>query len=151
MDHRVARLKNPDECEQFARNVAARDAELARQARRRGVELRAEMHRIQSDVQTEILRAVYAYEEVLAARHGKRLTATKTWQLVRKQGALGAAETIVNRDTEPEVLNAIFAALAGLDMLDFAYESVVCRYPQFFKPSTVELARRHLQDFHAFR
>jgi len=151
MDHRIARLKSPDECEQFAKNVAGRDVALARQARRRAVELKAAMHGIESDVQTEALRAVYAYEEVLAARHHKKLPATRTWQLIRKQGVLGALEAIVERDTEPDVLNAVFTALAEMDMLDFAFESVVLRYPHLFKPLTVERARLHLQDFNAFR
>jgi len=34
MDERVARLKTPEECEQFALNVQARLPELARAARR---------------------------------------------------------------------------------------------------------------------
>jgi hypothetical protein len=41
MDERIARLKTADECEQFALNVQDRLPELARDARRRGVELRA--------------------------------------------------------------------------------------------------------------
>lgn len=151
MDHRIARLKNPEECERFARNVAPRDAELARQARRRAVELKAEMHGAGSEAETDVLRAVHAYEEVLSAQHGKRLPATKTWLLVKKHGALEAAEIIVNRDVSLEMLDALFASLAGMEMLDFAFESVVLRHPHLFKPHTVERARQHLQDFNAFR
>jgi hypothetical protein len=152
MDHRIARLKNPEECEQFARNVAPRDAELARQARRRAVELKAEMHGAASEIETAILRAVHAYEEVLTTTHGgKKLSATKTWGLVKKHGPVGAVEVIVNRDTSPEVLNPLFMALVEMDMLDFAFESVVLHHPHLFKPHTVERARQHLQDFNAFR
>ena len=43
MDERVARLKSPEDCEQFAKNVEERGKpELALQARRRALELRAE-------------------------------------------------------------------------------------------------------------
>lgn len=152
MDHRIARLKNPEECEQFARNVAPRDAELARQARRRAVELKAEMHGAASEIETAILRAVHAYEEVLTASHGgKSLSASKTWRLVKQHGPVETAEIIVNRDTSPEVLNPLFAALADMDMLDYAFESVILHHPHLFKPHTVERARQHLQDFKAFR
>jgi hypothetical protein len=102
-------------------------------------------------VEVEALRAVYAYEEVLAGRHGKRLPASKTWQLIRRHGVLETVEIIVNRDTQPEVFTAVFAALAEMDMLDYAFESVVLRYPHIFKPHTVQRAREHLQDFNAFR
>ncbi len=43
MDERVARLKSPEDCEQFAKNVEERGKpELALQACRRALELRAE-------------------------------------------------------------------------------------------------------------
>ena len=41
MDERVARLETPEECEQFAINVADRLPDLALAARWRAVELRA--------------------------------------------------------------------------------------------------------------
>ncbi len=47
MDKRVAQLKTPDECEQFALNVQAHEPDLARAARRRAVELQAQAARRQ--------------------------------------------------------------------------------------------------------
>lgn len=44
MDERVARLTTPEECEQFAQSVEAQSPELALEARRRAVELRAAKH-----------------------------------------------------------------------------------------------------------
>ena len=60
MDERVARLRTPEECEQFIINVRARLPELAQAARRRSVELRAAEHRAESAAEREALAAVYA-------------------------------------------------------------------------------------------
>ena len=58
MDERVARLKTPEECEQFAINVSKRLPDLAKAAMRRAVELRAALHGASSDVEREALEAV---------------------------------------------------------------------------------------------
>ena len=77
MDERVARLKTPDECEQFALNVQARLPDLARAARRRAVELRAAAHGATSAAEREALEAVYAYERVLSQKRGKKIRASR--------------------------------------------------------------------------
>lgn len=41
-------------------------------ARRKAVELRAAKHNAKSDAEKEALQAVYAYEEVLSKKHGRR-------------------------------------------------------------------------------
>ena len=58
MDERVARLKTPEEYEQYAINVSKRLPDLAKAARRRAVELRAALHGASSDVEREALEAV---------------------------------------------------------------------------------------------
>jgi hypothetical protein len=73
VDERIAKLKTPEECEQFAINVEARGLkDLAMSARRRAVELRAAAHNATSVAEREALEAVYAYERVLWNTRAKR-------------------------------------------------------------------------------
>src|SRR5688500_10743167 len=100
MDERVARLKTPEDCEQFALNVQARLPDLARDARRRAVELRAASHGVTAAVEREALAAVYAYERVLSERRGKKVRASRTWQMIERHGIIEAVERAVNRDSD---------------------------------------------------
>src|SRR5438132_10000558 len=98
MDERVTRLKTPEECEQFIINVQARLPELAQQARRRAVELRAAAHGATRAVEKAALQAVYAYEQTLLRKHnGKKVGASRTWQMIKRRGILEAVERAVNR------------------------------------------------------
>lgn len=96
-DVRVTRLKTPAECEQFAINVATRLPELARAAKRRAVELRAAEHGASSDAEREALAAVYAYERALSEKRGKTIRASRTWQMIKNHGIIGAVERAVDR------------------------------------------------------
>ncbi len=125
MDERVARLKTPDECEQFALNVQARLPELARAARRRAVELRAGSHGAVSAAEREALEAVYAYERVLSMKRGKKIRASRTWQMIERHGIIGAVERAVSRSAE----TAGYTALVEMGMQDFSFEAVVVRHP----------------------
>ena len=81
MDERVARLKTPEECERFAKNAIERNRrDLADEARKRAVELRAMAYGAKSEAERECLEAIYAYEEVLTSRNGRRTHASRTWQ-----------------------------------------------------------------------
>jgi hypothetical protein len=62
-DPRITRLKTPEDCEQFAKNVEAEHPELAKLARRRAVELRALKYGATTDVEREALQCIYAFEE----------------------------------------------------------------------------------------
>lgn len=145
MDEKVTRLKTPDECEKFAANVKAKYPNLAIQAQRRAVELRASNHGAVSTAEEEALQAVYAYEETLSRKNGKRTRATRTWQMIERHGILPAVERVVNRDAE----TVGFTALAEMDMMDFTFESVILRHPQHFSNEVVEKSRRRLADFEA--
>ena len=78
MDSTVARLATPEECEQYAKNVRERHPELAQQARRRAIELRAAAHGAETEAEADALRVLYAYEEALFVKHGKRVKAAYT-------------------------------------------------------------------------
>lgn len=100
MDERVLKLKTPEQCETFAENAIRRGRlDLANQARKRAVELRAAEHGSTSDIEKECLQAIYANEETLTRKNGRRTRATRTWQMIERHGILAAVERAVNRGT----------------------------------------------------
>lgn len=134
MDPRVAKLKTPSECEIFAKNARDRgEPALADLARRRAVELRAGSHKAASEVERECLQAVYAYEEVLSAQRGRRQSASRTWQMIRRHGILPAVERVVTRRTE----TSGYTALIKMGLKDLAFESVVLRHREHFSAEAV--------------
>ena len=67
MHELVLRIKDPELCYVFARNATDRGhPELALQAYRRAVDLRAEQHDTASEAERSALRAIYADEEALS-------------------------------------------------------------------------------------
>jgi len=143
MDERVARLKTPEECEQFAINVQNRLPELAQAARRRGVELRAALHGATTTAEREALQAVYAYERVLCEKHGKTVRASRTWQMIKRHGIITAVERAVNRKD----VTSGYTALVEMGMPDFAFEAVVCRHPSVFSAEALKRSRERLEEW----
>lgn len=144
MDERVARLKSPEDCEQFAKNVEERGKpELALQARRRALELRAEQRGAETKVEQEALQAIYAYEEVLTRKNGRRTSASRTWQMIKRHGILPTIERAVNRNTDASG----YTALVEMGMQDLAFEAIVLRYPKEFTPETVQRANHRLEGW----
>jgi hypothetical protein len=140
MDDRVKRLKTPAECEKFAKNAKAKGYEdLALQARQRAVELRAAAYGgATSDAERECVAAIYAYEEILFGKHGKRVRANHTWKAIKNKGSiLLAIDAIVDRPDG----TAGFAALQEIGLQNYAFEAVVLRHPQLFSESAVERSR----------
>jgi len=141
MDERVQRFKTPEECERFARNVIDKYPNLAQEARRRSVELRASAHGALTAVEAEALKAVYAYEEVLTAKHGRRIRASRTWPMIERRGIIGAVEEIVKRRKE----TTGYLALVGMGLQDLAFEAVVLRYPESFSKEAIERSTQRLK------
>lgn len=138
VDERVARLKSPDDCASFATNAQERNRpDLANEARKRAVELRAEAYGAKTQVERECLEAVYAYEEVLTAKNGRKTRASITWHMIRKYGVLGAVERAVIRGAEIPY----HAALLEMGLQDHAFEAVVARHPELFSAQTVQCSR----------
>jgi hypothetical protein len=117
-----------------------RDPELAAQARRRAVELRAALHRAQSVAEQEALKAIYAYEEILSVKRGRRTPASRTWQMVKRHGIIGAVERAVNRTTDASG----YTALAEIGMLDLSFEAVILRHPDSFSANALARAKERL-------
>ncbi len=138
MDERVKKLKTPEDCEIFARNALNKNRpDLATEAKRRAVELRAEYYGAKSKAENEALQAIYAYEEVLTKKNGKKTKASRTWQMIKRHGIIEAVERAVNRDTETQG----YTALVEMGLEDFAFEAVVLRYPDLFSDEAIEKSK----------
>ena len=121
MDETVQRLKTPEECERFIKNVQAKYPDLEREA----------------------LEAVYAYEEVLSAKRGRRQPASRTWPMIRRLGIIPAMEKLVARKKEA----AGYTTLVEMGMQDLAFEAVVPRHPESFSADAVAQSRKRMKEW----
>jgi hypothetical protein len=133
MDYRVERCKSPAECESFAQNVENSHPDLARDARRRAVELRAAEQGATTAVELDVLRAVCAFEEVRSQETGRRSRTNRTRQSFDRIGIVSTVEKIVARKTSTDG----YAALVEAGMDDFTFEAVVLRHPDSFTPDAI--------------
>lgn len=141
MDAKVSRLKTPEECVIFGKNVEAKHPKLAKQARRRAVELRAIAYGAETEVEREALEAIYAVEEIMSHRNGRKTRASRTWQSIQRWGILQTVERVVSRKKPTDGYNALLEM--GLD--DFTFEAVVLRHPDSFQPKTIEQAKSRVE------
>jgi hypothetical protein len=142
MDERVAKLKTPEDCEQFARNVEARGKpELALEARRRAVQLQAAKYRANTAAEREALEAVCAYERVLYEKHGRHTRASRTWRMIEERGIIPAVEYLVTRKKETMGYKAVIA----MGMPEMAFEAVVLRHPELFSAEAVQRSTERLE------
>ena len=129
MDERVLRINDPDKCYVFARNATRQGhPELALQAYRRAVDLRAGQHGTASDVEFAAVRAIYAYEEALSQARGKRTRATGTWQMVNRHGLVQAIAKRLGSRNGGDLADE----LEALGMADYSFEAVRQAYPEVF-------------------
>jgi len=146
MDPKVLKLMSPEACERFARNaIRLGERALADQALRRAVEIRASSYGASTDAEKECLKAIFAYEEVLSKKNGKRTRATRTWQMIHRHGILASVERVVARPTE----TAGYTALAEMGLMDFAFEAVILRHPALFSEEAVAQSRKRLKEWGA--
>jgi len=147
MDDRVKKLKTPEDCDNFIKNVEAKDPALANEALRRKIELLASINGAKSsanEAEIEALKAIYAYEETLFLKHGRKTSASRTWQMVKTRGIIGAVESAVKRETIG------FKALVNMGMADFLFEAVVIRHPELFSKEAVEISKQRLEALKAY-
>jgi hypothetical protein len=134
-------LTTPESCEQFATNVEQRGKpELAMAARRRAVELRAAAHAANTSAERDALEAVYAYERVLWTKSGRKVRASRTWQMIDRLGVIPAVEYVVGRSAE----STGYAALVDMGMSDKSFEAVVLRHPEAFSAEAVRRSKERL-------
>jgi len=143
MDERVARLTSPEDCEKFAKNaVRLGRPDLADQARRHSIDLRAAEYGDASEVEKECIQAILAYEEVLSRKNGRRTRATRTWQMIKRRGILGAVERAVSRPAQ----TAGYELLAEMGLADFAFEAGLLRHPEQFSQEAVRCSRDRMRE-----
>ena len=125
MHELVERIKEPELCYVFAKNATKRGhPELALEAYRRAVDLRAEQHGTQTEAEFAAVRAIYAYEEALGYSKGKRTRATGTWQMVNRHGLLAA----INKRIQSRSGDDVMPVLKELGMEDYSFEAVARAY-----------------------
>jgi hypothetical protein len=130
MHELVMRIKDPDLCAVFAENAVKRGhPELATQALRRAVDLRAEDYGTTSPAELAAVRAIYAYEAALTFNKGKRTRATGTWQMVSRQGIFAA----IAKRMEGRNAVDLTPALDELGMADYSFTAVRDLYPEAFE------------------
>lgn len=144
MDARIKKIDTPEKCETFAQNALVQGREdLAKEARERAVQLRAEAHGAKTDAEKEALEAVYAYEEVLTLKNGKKTKASRTWQMIERHGIIGAVERAVNRSAETQG----YTALIEMGLEDYAFEAVILRYPSVFSREAVNISQQRVAQW----
>lgn len=144
MDNMIAKLKTPEECEIFEKNVTERGRpDLAVAARKRALELQAHRYGARSDIERKCLEAIYAYEQILSAKNGKKTRANRTWQMIKRHGILGAVEHAVNRESE----TMGYAALRERGLEDYTFEAVVVSYPAHFSEDAVEHSQERINGW----
>lgn len=143
MDERVKRLISVRECEALAANARERGAlDLADQAQRRAIQLRAQERGATTDVERECLEAVYAYEEILSAKKGRRQPASRTWQMIKKHGIVPAVERVVTKREE----SSGYTELAKMGLKEFAFEAVILRHPEHFSEAAIARSKERLRN-----
>ena len=141
MDERVQKLRTPKDCEVFARNATSLgEHTLAAEATKRAITLRAASYGAESDAERECLEAVYAYEEILFRKHGRRQRASRTWKMIKDRGILAAIEHAVDRPDG----TVGFKALEEIGLENFAFEGVILRHAQLFSESAVQRSRERM-------
>jgi hypothetical protein len=138
----IDRLTTLEECEQLRENVQKENPELAMRARRKAVELRAAKDNAETAAEREAMRAVYAYEEGLSVKNGRKTRASRTRQMIKKHGIIGAVERAVNRKTETQG----YTILVEMGMQDFAFEHVVLRYPDLFSQEAIDRSKERVEQ-----
>lgn len=144
MDERIEKITTVYGCMRFAANATRLGRpDLADEARMRAVELRAESYGAETDAEKECLQAIFAYEEVLSDKNGRRTSAARTWQMIKRHGILAAAERAVNRAQE----TAGYKSLIEMGLQQFAFEAVIIRHPEVFSPDAVAISKLRLQEW----
>ena len=147
MDESIRRtLTTPEECEQLAVNVEARGKpELALEARRLAIELRAAAHGAKTAAEREAPEAVYAYERAMSVLKGKKTRASRTWQMIERRGIIPAVEVVVSRSAE----STGYTTLVKMGLEEMAFEAVVLRHPDVFSAEAVARSKQRLRDWAA--
>jgi hypothetical protein len=144
MDEMIKKIKTSKECEIFAKNAINKNRpDLAKQAKQRAIEIKAENFNAKNNAEREAIAAVYAYEEVLTLKNKRPTKASRTWPMIKKYGIIQAVERAVNRETETQGYNY----LLEMGLQEYAFEAVVLRYPEFFSDECIEISKKRINEW----
>ena len=144
MDDRVRRLKTPKDCLIFMKNAADRGRpDLAQQARRQAIRLRAHENEPKTPLERAWFEALHAYEDVLAHRNGGPIRASNIRPLLKKHGAREAIERALAADGE----SSTYELLKAVGLQDLSFESMVMRFPQEFSAGVTDRAKASLASW----
>lgn len=141
-DPKVARLKTYEECKAFIQNVEAEYPELARQAIRHGVLLRAAAQGATTEVEREAVQVVFALQEAKSIARGKSVRATRTWNSFKANGIVATVEKIVSK----KVATSGYEALVECGLGEFTFEAVVLRHTDCFTDQAVQMAKSRIDQ-----
>lgn len=136
----VGHLKTPEDCEQVALNVEAKQPAFAVLARRKAIEIKASTHKATTEAEEHALQAVYAHERVMTLERGRKTRATRQWQMVTKLGIIAAMESIVKNPSG----RSDYQSLVKMGMQDWLFEAVVLRHPDVFSVEAVAQSQQSL-------
>lgn len=146
MNKSLPNLQTPKECWQFAKMYP----DLASEAYRRAIELRVlkyvDLHGEINKLEKELLKAIYAYEDVLSESKHKRISAGRTWGMVKRYGIIEAAEKAVKSKDR----KSGWATLVKMGLQDLTFESIILRFPSSFKKDVVLHAASRLDELKRF-
>ncbi|MFM0083483.1 hypothetical protein [Paraburkholderia sediminicola] len=132
-------LKSRDDCTQFVKNVGDRHPHLVLAARQRSVEVQVNAMNLDSALRRDIWSVVFAQEEAIFVKNGRRLRAGNTRKAITNRGELAAVAYIVMQPGSES-----FELLHSLGLGDYTFEAVVLRHQEHFSSDVVEAARRKL-------
>lgn len=108
-------------------------------------ESKLEQHNVDTDVEKECVRAVCVYEEGKSFLDGRRVSANRTWPMLKEHGVIGAVSRVVrNRDETTG-----YETLVKLGLQDDSFEAVISRYPDAFDDDVVDIANDRLRKWKA--
>ena len=144
MDERVKKIKTPEKCEIFIKNaLAGGRPDLAKEAKERAIQLKAESHNTKNIAEQEAIAAVYAYEEVLTLKNKKKTRASRTWPMIERHGIIKAVERAVNRESETQGYNY----LLEMGLQEYAFEAVVVRHQKYFSSECIEISKERISKW----
>jgi hypothetical protein len=139
---RIASFTSAKQCEAFEKNARQRGEEaLADAAARRRVEILATKHGGSTPAEREGWMAINAYEETLFRKHGKRIKAGRTRQMINRLGMVPAIEKMVSeREWDTQGATALYEVGLG----EFTFEPIVVRHPDEFTEFALKQAKDKL-------
>jgi len=134
----LGKLESVTACDDLIEKARSQgDENIEQQALRRKFSLLAEEEQPANEAERECYEAIFAYEELLTQKNSKPTKASRTWQVVRREGILPAVENIVSKkEASPG-----YSILIGTEYEGYLFESVILRHPEDFPQKVVDAAQ----------